>query len=128
VDVRRWVAAYCSAWEDARDPTELFTEDAVYWSHPLREPHVGHAGIRDYWRRATSTQSDVRVLAGEPIVDGRRAAVEWWATMSDTDDGGEITLPGILMLRFAEDGRCEELREAWHFEPGRREPHAGWGR
>jgi hypothetical protein len=52
--------------------------------------------------------------------------VEWWAIMRD--EGAWITLPGCLLLRFAEDGRCEELREYWHVEDGRHEPHSGWGR
>jgi hypothetical protein len=51
--------------------------------------------------------------------------VEWWATMRD--EGEEITLPGCLLLRFASDGRCAALREYWHVEPGRHEPHEGWG-
>ena len=41
--------------------------------------------------------------------------------------GAEVTLIGILFLRFAEDGRCEDLREAWLFEPGDHAPHEGWG-
>jgi hypothetical protein len=43
-------------------------------------------------------------------------------------EGEEITIPGCLLLRFAPDGRCEELREYWHVEPGRYEPPDGWGR
>lgn len=120
-----WIERYRSAWENGELPLELFTEDAVYRSHPFRDPHVGHDGIRAYWERATGSQSDARVIMGLPFVDGRRAVVEWWATMRD--EGEEITLPGCLLLRFAEDGRCKELREYWHLEGGRHEPHAGWG-
>ena len=75
---------------------------------------------------APGLRSGARVAAGEPIVSGNRAAVEWWGIMRD--EGEEITLPGILMLRFAPDGRCEELRECWHVESGRIDPPAGWGR
>ena len=70
-----------------------------------------------YWRRGAGTQKDVRVRMGRPFVDGERAAVEWWATMDDPDDG-EVTLPGCLLLRFAPDGRCTELREYWHVRAG----------
>jgi hypothetical protein len=38
-----------------------------------------------------------------------------------------VTLPGILMLRFAPDGRCAELREAWNLQAGRLDPYPGWG-
>ena len=43
------------------------------------------------------------------------------------DDGREITLRGCLVLRFAPDGRCEELREYWELADGYREPPPGWG-
>jgi uncharacterized protein (TIGR02246 family) len=127
-DVEAWLEAYRRAWEDA-DPdaaAALFTEDAVYRSSPFREPHLGRDGVREYWAKATGTQSGTRVRMGRPVVDGDRVAVEWWATYADADEG-EGTLPGILMLRFAPDGRCAELRETWNWEEGRREPHEGWG-
>jgi hypothetical protein len=125
--VSEWLDAYTRAWEerDADAAVALFTQEAVYRSSPFREPDVGHEGIRGYWERATGTQSGVEVRLGDPVVDGRRAAVEWWTTMSD--EGEEITLPGCLVLRFAADGRCQELREYWHVEPGRIDPPGDWG-
>jgi hypothetical protein len=66
------------------------------------------------------------VRMGEPVVDGNVVAVEWWTTMDDPDDG-EITLPGCLLLQFAPDGRCFDLREYWNVEEGRLRPHDGWG-
>jgi hypothetical protein len=128
VDVADWIAAYARAWV-GRDPdaaAALFTEDAVYRSSPFRQPHTGSEAIRDYWARATSTQEDLDLRFGEPVVEGRKAVVEWWAIMRD--EGAWITLPGSLLLRFAADGRCEELREYWHVEDGRHEPPPGWGR
>jgi uncharacterized protein (TIGR02246 family) len=128
MDVHAWIEAYGRAWRDGDDAAaaDLFTEDGLYRSHPFREPHRGREAIRAYWRSATSAQQDLAVRFGEPIVAGNRAAVEWWATIRE--DGEEVTLPGILVLRFDAAGRCEELREAWHYEPGRREPPEGWGR
>jgi hypothetical protein len=122
-----WLAAYRRAWEDAdvEAAVVLFTESAVYRSHPFREPHVGHDAIRAYWAGATGAQSAVDVRIGEPIVAGERVAVEWWATMRD--EGETVTLPGCLVLRFAPDGRCEELRETWTLARGRHEPPPGWG-
>lgn len=127
MNLREWVEAYARAWreQDADAVVSLFTDDAEYRSSPFREPSVGSEAIRTYWTRATSTQEDADVRMGTPIVAGNRVVVEWWATMRD--EGEEITLPGCLLLRFAPDGRCEALREYWHVEPGRHEPHAGWG-
>ncbi|HVW18475.1 MAG TPA: nuclear transport factor 2 family protein [Solirubrobacteraceae bacterium] len=125
-----WIAGYGRAWEerDADAAAALFTEDALYRDNPYGEAHVGHDGVRAYWAGVTSTQDAVKVRFGEPIVaaDERKAAVEFWVTM--LNGGAEVSLTGILFLRFASDGRCEELREAWHFETGHHEPPDGWGR
>jgi uncharacterized protein (TIGR02246 family) len=127
VNAAAWIEAYARAWrdKDSDAAAKLFTEDALYRSHPLREPHVGRRAIRDYWRRATSGQEALELSFGTPIVAADRAAVEWWAQMRS--DGEEITMPGILYLRFAGDGRCAELREVWHVEAGSHPPPAGWG-
>jgi ketosteroid isomerase-like protein len=127
MNVERWIELYGAAWRD-RDVEavlKVFTEDAVYRSHPFREPHVGHAGIRAYWEGAVGGQAEIDLRFGRAIVEDGRAAVEWWATYLDERE--EETLAGILYLRFAEDGRCFELREAWTTQPGRRPPHEGWG-
>jgi uncharacterized protein (TIGR02246 family) len=127
VTVAEWLDRYRRAWEaaDADAAAELFTDDATYRSHPFREPHVGRAALRSYWESATGTQRAVAVRFGRPIVERDRVAVEWWTTMRD--ENREVTLPGCLVLRFARDGRCQELREYWHVEQGRREPPPGWG-
>jgi ketosteroid isomerase-like protein len=126
--VAAWIEAYGRAWEagDADAAAALFTDDAVYWAHVFREPHRGREAIRAYWHRATGDQEGTEVVFGEPVVDGPRAAVEWWTVMREC--GEEVTLPGCLVLRFAGDGRCEELREYWFLEPGVHRPPAGWGR
>jgi ketosteroid isomerase-like protein len=80
------------AEQDADAAAALFTDDGIYRAHPLREPHVGRDAIRAYWARVTSTQRELDLRLGEPVVAGNRAAVEWWATMSDRDE--EITLRG----------------------------------
>jgi hypothetical protein len=122
-----WVEAYRLAWEgaDADGAAALFTPDATYRSNIFEQPHEGREGVAEYWRTVTATQSDVRVRMGRPFVDGSRVAVEFWTTM---DSSGEtITLPGCLLLDFADDGRCLRLREYWQFAEGEREPPAVWG-
>ena len=127
--VQQWVDAYAQAWRDrdAGAAASLFTDESRYVSHPLQDPHHGADGVRSYWRDVTSTQDRVDVRMGNPIEssDGRRAAVEFWVRM--LNGGAEVTLIGILFLRFAEDGRCEELRETYFVEPADHPPHEGWG-
>jgi SnoaL-like domain len=127
--VQQWVDAYARAWRD-RDrnaAAALFTDDCRYRDHPLQEANRGTEGVRSYWANVTSTQDRLDVRMGRPIesADGRRAAVEFWVRM--LNGGAEVTLIGILFLRFAEDGRCEDLRETWLFEQGDHPPHDGWG-
>lgn len=127
--VQAWIDAYAQAWRDrdADAAAGLFTEDCSYRAHPLEEAHVGTAGVHSYWADVTSTQDAVDVRMGQPIgaPDGRRAAVEFWVRM--LNGGVPVTLVGILFLRFAADGRCEDLREAWFFDPADHAPHPGWG-
>jgi len=127
--VQHWVDAYAQAWRDrdADAAAKLFTDDCLYHDHPLQDAHHGAEGVRSYWANVTSTQDRVDVRMGRPVEspDERRAAVEFWVRM--LNGGAEVTLIGILFLRFAEDGRCDELRETWFFESGDYAPHEGWG-
>jgi hypothetical protein len=126
--IQEWAERYRRAWEtaDADEIVDLFAPDASYRSSVFREPYVGHEAIRRYWNRGAGNQRDVRVVMGRPLVTAGRVAVEWWTTMDDPDDG-VITLPGCLLLRFAPDGRCQDLWEYWMTHPGRQDPPPGWG-
>jgi SnoaL-like domain len=129
LDSFAWLAAYHQAWisRDAEQVVRLFTMDALYQSHPFRSPYRGHAEIQAYWQHATRSQVDLEVRWGTPVVSGKRIVVEWWATMRDTGEG-DLTLPGCLLLRFSDEGLCEELREYWHIEVGSHIlPPANWG-
>jgi hypothetical protein len=125
--LEEWLTEYRRAWIE-RDPdaaAALFTDDALYREQPYDEAFAGPEGVRGYWASVTETQADVELEYGTPVVEGNRAAVEWWATLEN--GGVEITLAGEFMLRFDENGLCQELREYWHFGEGRRRPPAGWG-
>lgn len=96
---------------------------------------MGPAAIAAYWRHATATQEDFQLQFGTPLIDGDRVAVEWWAVMRDSDwspEGAataEVTLPGCLLLCFAPDGRCAELREYYNPSFGASiSAPPGWGR
>jgi ketosteroid isomerase-like protein len=118
---RAWVAGWTEGWENA-DPERiaaLYAPDAVYRSHPFREPETS-AG--DYVRRAFADEELVECRFGEPVVDGDRAAVEYWAILRA--DGEEETLAGISLLRFGPDAKVVEQRDYWSMEPGRRPPNS----
>lgn len=126
--VERWIAEFLRCWResDAEGVVGLFTPDAIYRSGPFRPAAHGSAAIRAYWIRSTGAQRQIRVVAGEPVIEGNRAAVEWWASW--TEEGRPVTLPGCMVVRLTLEGRCEELREYWQFEQAERPVPDGWGR
>jgi SnoaL-like domain len=127
--VQEWVDAYGRAWRD-KDPdaaAALFTKNATYRDHPTGEAYRGPDGVRTYWTNITAPQQNPDVRMGTPIVstDNRRAAVEFWARF--LNHGRPVSVIGIVFLRFADGGACEELRETWNFEMGDHAPPADWG-
>jgi len=129
MSIQEWIDGYASAWlsKDPDAAAELFTATSTYRDSPFGEPHVGAKGVRKYWSGVTATQEELRVLFGSAIAsaDARRAAVEFWVTM--VNGGVELTLTGILFLRFDASGLCEELREAWNITEGHSDPPPAWG-
>ena len=125
--VETWAEAYRVDWEtaDADAAAALFSEDSSYRSEIFEDPHRGRSGVAEYWTGVTSSQSDASVTMGEPFVDGDRVAVEFWTRMKV--DGAPVTLAGCMLLRFADDGLCSDLREYWQFTDGDHEPPGGWG-
>lgn len=121
--MERWVARYGEAWRagDAEAAAALFTDDCVFRSHPFRELE----NARDYTLRVFADEEDVEPRFGEPVVEDDRAAVEYWAAMKE--DALDLTLAGCLMMRFASDGRCAEMRDYWTTAPERLSPPPGWG-
>ena len=122
---KHWAEGYQRAWE-ADDPdaaAALYSPDCVFRSAPFREPEPPLAYARRVYPEARAED----VHFGEPVEEGDRAAVEWWAILV-TPDGAEQTIAGCSVLRFGEDGLAIESRDYWHMEPGRRGPPTGWGR
>lgn len=127
IRVDAWLERFRAAWENGDAGAwieEAFAEDAVLRHHPLRTPARGHAEIRSHLRRTGSILGDAEIRIAHPVVDGDRATAEWWATT--TDGTHDVTMVGSLFLRFAPDGRVQELRRYGEMQPGAHEPHDGW--
>ncbi len=122
---KRWADSYEANWEagDADAAAALYADGCVFRSAPFREPEAP----LEYTRRVFPEARAEDVRFGEPVGEGDRASVEWWATLV-LEDGEEQTLAGCSMLRFGDDGLVVEARDYWHLEPGRQEPPPGWGR
>ena len=121
---RQWAEVWAAAWPaadvDAIDA--LYAEDAIFYSHPFRDRQPP----REYVTWAFSDQAEAECRFGEPVVDGDRAAVDWWAVMT-SDDGSVESIAGTSLLRFDADGLVAEQRDVWAQQPGRHEL-ADWAR
>lgn len=103
----------------------LYAPSAVYSTEPFRDPYLGPAGALAYLTPVFAEEADVKARFGQPIVDGDRAAVQWWASFRE--DGAQMTYAGISILRFDGDGLVIDEWDAWNRIAGRREPPPGWG-
>ncbi len=121
----RWAAAWKRGWE-ALDPEPIvacYAADAVLSTEPFREPFRGIAGVRAYVTRVLGEEADPRVWMSEPIVDGDRAAVSWWASLQE--EGADTTLAGTSVLRFDASGLVVDQWDAWNLRPSRGAPSEG---
>ncbi len=89
---------------------------AVFYSHPFRARQS--PGVYVEWAFAEQESAECRF--GEPVVDGDRAAVDWWAVVT-SKDGSSQSLAGTSLLRFDADGLVVEQRDVWAEAPGRRD-------
>ena len=124
----RWADIWKRAWEaqDTDAIVALYHPDTLFSTQPFRVSHLRRAGVREYVSQAFAEEEEVRVWVGSPIVDGDRAAIEWWAALKE--NGVETTLAGTSVLRFDADGLVVEQRDTWNQVDGRREPPDSWGR
>ena len=111
-----WVDVWQRAWPaaDIEAISALYAEDAVFHSHPFRERQLPRAYVA--W--AFEDQASAECRFGTPLVDGQRAAIEWWGVIA-SKDGSVETVAGTSLLRFRADGLVEEQLDAWASEDGR---------
>jgi predicted SnoaL-like aldol condensation-catalyzing enzyme len=124
---RRWADTWQRCWT-AGEPDEiaaLYAPDGRYSTGPFREPYVGPAGALEYLRPVFAAESAVEARFGEPIVDGDRASIQWWASLTEPDR--DVTYAGTSTLRFDTDGLVTDEWDSWNETDGRREPPPGWG-
>jgi len=98
-----------------------YAPTAVHFTEPFREPSRNAEEVRAYVERVLGEEDDPRVWMGEPIVDGDRAAIPWWASLRE--EGTDTTLAGTSVLRFDADGLVIEQWDTWNQLVERLEPH-----
>jgi len=99
----------------------VYARDAVFRSHPFRDPQPP----LEYARWAyDEEEGEPEIWIGEPLVAGDRAVVEWWAVV--IENGELVSLAGASFLRFDLDGQVAEQHDYWGTAPGRTPPWNGW--
>ena len=112
--VDRWMEAYKAAWI-SNVPSEvaaLFTEDAVYAVSPFAEPWTGRDEIVRRW--VAGIRQDVDMTYEVLSVQEDKAIIHWHVFTRNVGDPVRVEYDGVLVVRFAPDGRCSEHRE-WYF-------------
>jgi hypothetical protein len=124
----RWASVWRDAWQaqDTDAIVALYRADVRFSTEAFRVPYHGTDGVRSYVGQAFAEEREPRVWVGAPIVAGERAAIEWWATVIENDV--PITLAGVSVLRFDNQGLVAEQWDSWNQGEGLREPPEGWGR
>ena len=123
---RLWTETWTRAWaaRDVEAIVALYADNAQYLAYPFRPPDEGVDGVRSYLTRTFGEEDNIECRFGEPVSNGNRAAVEWWASW--TEGGEEITLAGTTLLRFDDRGLVADHRDYWNQFEGRRPPYPNW--
>ena len=120
---RAWIAAWDRAWR-SKDPAPLadvYADDVEFRSHPFRAPQSPLV----YARGAFDEEGEeLELWWNEPVVDGNRAVVEWWTTLTERD--APVTLTGASVLTFRDDGRVAEQHDYWASADAHVQPWDGW--
>jgi SnoaL-like domain len=120
----RWIDGWARGWATHHVEliASLYAENAVHFSAPFRDPRPP----ADYAAWAFSDEESAEVWFAEPVVEGDRAAVAWWA-ISHEADGSDTMLAGVSMLRFGSDGLVVDQRDYWNEAKGAIMPPDDWG-
>jgi ketosteroid isomerase-like protein len=123
---RRWASVWARAWpeKNVEAIAGLYADDTVYRALAFRPPDLGLAGVRRYLTENFGVEDEIECRFGEPIVQGDRATVEWWASW--VENGEPLTLAGATVLRFDADGRVIDHRDYWNERDRREPPYPNW--
>jgi hypothetical protein len=130
VDIKAIAARWADAWQrgwpakDVEAMAAFYSPEATYLSVPFREPDRGVEGVRGYLNREFGVESHIECWFRIPVVEGNRAAIEWWASW--LEDGKELTLAGSTFLRFDDKGLIVDHRDYWNQASGRLAPYENW--
>ena len=123
---RTWADTWAAAWprKDKGTITALYADSATYRALAFREPRSGIAGVDGYLEIVFGEEEEIQCWFGDPIADGFMAAVQWWASW--IEEANAVTMAGVTILRFDDEGKVVEHRDYWNQGDGRLNPYPGW--
>jgi ketosteroid isomerase-like protein len=123
---RRWRRVWQTSWPrgDVEAVVALYAPECEYRALAFRTPSKGLSGVREYLETNYRAEAEVMCIFNEPVVDGDRAAVEWWASW--VENGRTLTMAGATLLRFNDEGLVVDHRDYWNDIDGRIASYSGW--
>jgi ketosteroid isomerase-like protein len=109
-DLEAWLEGYLGAWSsnDPQDIGALFTENALYYTAPFREPWRGRDAIAQEWIDRKDDPGtwdfDHRIIA----IAGDVGFVQGQTRYKDGP-----SYSNLWVIRLGDEGRCSEYTEWW---------------
>jgi len=114
----RWANTWATAWpkKDAEALLAIQAPDGDHWASLFRR-YEGRDGLARYLRECFEEETaPTSVWFGTPTLDGRTAAVEYWAHIVTGD--GPMTISGCTVVQFDDDGLVRQARDYSHATQG----------
>jgi ketosteroid isomerase-like protein len=113
-DVDGWIARYTAAWT-SNEPTDveaLFTEDAEYYTSPVKDPWRGRDEIMRLWIEHGDQPGSWRFTSETIAVDGDLGVVRANTTYQDGP-----AYANLWLIRLDDHGRCRSFTEWFMRQP-----------
>jgi ketosteroid isomerase-like protein len=107
-ELQDWIDRYAAAWRsnDAQSVGDLFAENAVYYTHPFRDPWRGRDEIVRNWTSEPDAPDAWEARYEALAVNGDIGVVNGWTKYREGDE-----YANAYVIRFAPDGRATEFTE-----------------
>ena len=123
-----WLDRYVAAWKtyDRDDVEALFAEDVAYRYHPYDEPVVGRDAVVASWLGESDAAGSSNRDAPDTYeahytpfaVDGDTVVATGTSVYRDRPDGPVTsTYDNCFLIRFDDEGRCQEFTELYMKRP-----------
>jgi SnoaL-like domain len=110
-DIATWVEGYIKAWNsnNPEDIGRLFTDEALYFTAPFREPWRGRDEIVSGWIEKKDEPDTTEFSYDVEAIDGSLGIVRGRTIYKDPLE----QYSNLWQIRLDESGRCYEFVEWW---------------